>query len=178
MKEKVEEAIRVHQNNDMAVAFGVASGMILERALLEESLPDDGLVSSLSEEAKAAWSKAGEFEELEELLVTISHEAMKGKEDSPFYDLYGRSCALPGSFTAPCFLFQQMSSQGPESFEKALRSNILGAGDTCSRGIFLGAVLAAAKGGPPQSWLDKMDKETMERVDAAAEKIAEAIGAV
>ena len=101
---------------------------------------------------------------------------MKGKEDSPFYDLYGRSCALPPSFTAPCFLFQK-STGDPNFYVEAIRSNILGAGDTCSRAIFLGAIIAAANGGPPQHWVDKMDKTTVERVDRAAERIADLVGA-
>jgi len=174
MKQKVEAAIRVHQNNDQAVAFGVASACILERVLLGNGLPDDEFIENcagITQEVKDAWKKASSFNDLESLLLEISHETMKGKEDSPFYDLAGRSCALPGSFIGPAFLIQQASTDEGE-FAKALRSNILGSGDTCSRGVFIGAVLAAAAGKVPDDWLSKMDKGTMARIDDAAEKIA------
>jgi len=176
LKSKVEEAIRVHQNNDRAVAFGVAAACILERALLEGSLPDKEFVeSSLSDEAVDAWKKAsGGSGDFEGLMMEISHELMKGKEDSPSYDLAGRSCALPGSFTAPCFIFQ---NYGKDEYEKAIRANILASGDTCSRAVFIGSVLAAANGGAPLDWVNKMDPETLAKVDAAATKIAELAGA-
>jgi hypothetical protein len=173
MKEMVEAAIRVHQNNDEAVAFGVASACILERVLLGGGLPDDEFIencSGITQPVKDAWKKASAFDHLETLMLDISHEMMKGKEDSPFYDLAGRSCALPGSFIVPAFLFQQAASEG--AFAKALRSNILGAGDTCSRGVFIGAVLAAADGEVPDDWSSKMDEITMAKIDAAAETIA------
>jgi ADP-ribosylglycohydrolase len=182
MKQKVEEAIRVHQNNDVAVAFGVASACILERALLTGSLPDASFVESLDvdQQVKDAWNKAAKFSELEPLMLQISHEAMKGKEDSPFYDLAGRSCAMPGAFIAPSFLFQEAgknSTCGKDAYAEALRANILASGDTCSRAVFIGSVLAAASGDVPQDWVDKVDKETMDQVDALANKIAELVGA-
>lgn len=174
LKEKVENAIRVHQNNDQAVGFGWAAAQILERALLSGEFPDSAFVeSTLTEDAKNSWEKAAAFNDFEQLLLTISHEIMKGKEDSPFYDFAGRSCAMPAAFTAPCYLFQN-----EPDYATAIRKNILGSGDTCSRAVFLGAVFAAAKGGPPQEWMDKVDSDLMKRVDAAANKIADLVGAV
>lgn len=174
LMEKVEEVIRVHQNNDVAVKFGKAAAKILERAILSGSLPDQAFADAeLEGDALVSWKKASGFDDFEQLLLTISHEGMAGKEDSPFYDLMGRSCAMPGAFTAPCFLFQN----APD-YAKALRMNILGSGDTCSRAIFLGAVFGAANGGPPQEWIDKVDSDTMARVNEAANKIAEIVGAV
>jgi hypothetical protein len=174
MKEKVEAAIRVHQNNDEAVAFGVASACILERVLLGGGLPDDEFIencSDITQPVKDAWKKASSFNDLETLMLDISHELMKGKEDSPFYNLAGRSCALPGSFVVPAFFIQQATLSSEGAFAKALRSNILGAGDTCSRGVFIGAVLAAAAGEVPDDWSSKMDEVTMAKIDAAAETI-------
>jgi ADP-ribosylglycohydrolase len=110
LKQKVEEAIRVHQNNNVAVAFGVASACILERALLTGSLPDASYVESLDvdQQVKDAWNKAAKFSELEPLMLQMSHEAMKGKEDSPLYDLYARSCAMPGTFVLQAFSFKRL----------------------------------------------------------------------
>lgn len=181
LKQKVEQAIRVHQNNDDAVAFGVAAACILERALLTGSMPDASFVESLDLDlqVKDAWKKASEFSELELLMLQISHEKMKGKEGTPFYDLAGRSCAMPGAFIAPSFLFQQARSStfGKDAYAKALRANILASGDTCSRAVLIGAVLAAASGEVPQDWVDKVDKGTMDQVDALANKIADLVGA-
>ena len=158
LKEKVEEAIRVHQNNDRAVAFGVAAALILERALLGKGMPDDDLVASLDPSVQDAWNKATSFDDIE----TLVQEA-------------GRSCALPGSFIAPVFLFQQAGTEN--AYATALRANILAAGDTCSRAVFVGSVLAAANQGVPEDWVAKMDKETLKRIDAAAEKIADLVAA-
>jgi ADP-ribosylglycohydrolase len=183
LKQKVEQAIRVHQNNDVAVAFGVAAACILERALLTGSLPDASFMESLGlDQVKDAWKKAEEFSELELLMLQISHEKMKGKEDSPFYDLAGRSCAMPGAFIATSFLFQRASISrssifGKDAYAKALRANILASGDTCSRAVLIGSVLAAAIGYVPQDWVDKVDKGTMEKIDELANKIAELVGA-
>jgi ADP-ribosylglycohydrolase len=181
LKQKVEEAIRVHQNNDVAVAFGVASACILERALLTGSLPDASFVESLDQQVKDAWNKAAEFLDLELLLLQISHDKMKGEEDSSFYDLAGRSCSMPGAFIAPSFLFQRASSSttkpGKDAYAKALRANILASGDTCSRAVLIGSVLGACIGDVPQDWVDKVDKKTMDQIDALANKIAELIGA-
>lgn len=175
LKAKVEEAVRVHQNNDVAVAFGVSAACILERALLERALPDDEFIMGslgVDQQSKDAWKRAEDASDLETLFLEISHEVMKGKEDSPMYDLMGRSCALPQAFIGPCFLFQTSND-----YEKAVRANILGAGDTCSRGVFIGAVIGAVSGGPPEAWVEKMDQETLARIDAAANKIAEIVGA-
>lgn len=177
LKEKVEEAIRVHQNNDVAVAFGVAAAIILERVLLGKGMPDDDLVETFDSSPRDSWREAAKFEDLETLLLELSHELMKGKEDSPFYDLAARSCTLPGSFTAPAFLIQR-EAEKDDAYVTALRSNILGAGDTCSRAVFIGAVLAAADDRcVPQDWVDKMDQETLNRIDAAAAKIADLVSA-
>jgi ADP-ribosylglycohydrolase len=177
LKEKVEEAIRVHQNNDVAVAFGVAAAIILERVLLGKGMPDDDLVETFDSSPRDSWREAAKFQDLETLLLELSHEVMKGKEDSPFYDLAARSCALPGSFTAPAFLLQHDAGKD-DAYVTALRANILGAGDTCSRAVFLGAVLAAAdERGVPQDWVDKMDQEILNRIDIAAVKIADLVSA-
>jgi ADP-ribosylglycohydrolase len=73
LKQKVEQAIRVHQNNDVAVAFRVAAACVLERALLTGSLPDASFVESLDldHQVKDAWNKASEFSELEQLMLQI-----------------------------------------------------------------------------------------------------------
>jgi ADP-ribosylglycohydrolase len=177
---KVEEAIRVHQNNDVAVAFGVAASCVLEAVLLGSSLGEalEKCASSSAEanivaEAFATSKEAAGSLSLEELLVKTSNEMMKDNPDSPFYNLAARSCKLPGSFIVPLHqLYVGAHGSGEEVYVTAIRNNILGAGDTCSRAVIIGAILAAATGGPPDSWVAKMDSDTLAKVDAAAEAIA------
>jgi ADP-ribosylglycohydrolase len=186
--DKVEEAIRVHQNNDVAVSFGCAAALILERVLLGKNNDD---YATFVEQwnippAQDAWRKASTYTDLESLFLSLSHELMEGKEDSPFYNFAARSCALPGAFIGPAFLLQQNQKQQNQCLDDAsqnvftttIRTNILGAGDTCSRAIFLGAVVAAASeddgddSSIPEEWIQKMDTATMKRINAAAEAIA------
>ena len=182
---KVEEVVRVHQQNEVAVAFGVAAAVLTETVLMggtmKEAIEKCGEVIAKTDLEKkddvvAALARAkltSEKESVEEMMLNISHEAMVGKEDSPFYDLMGRSCALPGSFIVPTYFMHKSNSLEGQVFVDSLRANILAAGDTCSRAAFIGGILAAAKGEVPAGWLEKFDKDALARVDAAANKIAD-----
>ena len=181
--QKVAEIIRVHQNNDTAVAFGVVAARILEAVMLlsstkvsitpalllqaldtcydtvrtdlemilggteQRSVELIDVVLTAYQRAKTA---ATEYATLDELLLQLSHEKMKDQTESSFYDLAARSCALPGSFIGPVYqLYKVALSSSTKNIEEsayidAIRENILAAGDTCSRGVFVGSVLAAA----------------------------------
>lgn len=190
--EKVTQAVQVHQNNQKAISFGIASARILEAVLLgapldealatvEKNLADDLKSSDFLEvvmKAFARGKKGGQEKDktLDDVLLEVSHEGMKGKEDSPFYNLAGRSCALPGSFVGPIALFYKYANS-KEVFATAIRENIMASGDTCSRAVFVGAVLAASgattsESAVPSEWIDKMDKGTMKKVEAALESYA------
>lgn len=196
--DKVTQAIKVHQNNQKAIAFGIASARILEAVILgatlaealdtvEKNLVIDLESSEFKDDVLEAYArgKRGGKEEgktLDSILKEVSNEAMVGKEDSPFYNLAGRSCATPGSFIGPIALLYKYASSSPaeKAFAPAIRENILGAGDTCSRAFFVGAVLAAAgvvgdsaewDSGVPNDWINKMDQSTMKRVDSALSSI-------
>ena len=183
---KVEEAIRVHQNNDVAVAFGLAASCVLEAVLLGSSLKDaldnceESRQGSLQfetnvvSEAFAKGKAASTSESLEELLIKTSNEMMKDQPESSFYNLAARSCKLPGAFIAPVHqLYVGTKGSGEDVYVAAIRNNILGAGDTCSRAVILGAILAAATGGPPDTWVAKVDKMSLAKIDTAAQRIAD-----
>jgi ADP-ribosylglycohydrolase len=195
--DKVTTAVMVHQNNQKAVAFAIASARLLEAVILgapleealetvQKNVADDLASSEFKDDVLKAFArgKRGGKEEaktLDDVLLEISHEAMEGKEDSPFYDLAGRSCALPGSFIGPIALFYKYASF-PQSFATALRENILASGDTCSRSVFVGAIFAAVTVGDsgdaswsegiPADWIEKFDAPTMKKLDAALSSIA------
>lgn len=137
LTQAVEQAIRVHQNNDQAVTFGVAVALILQHVLLNGALPDNLQdLPGVTDEVQQAWNKAAAAKQgdLESLLLEMSHELMKGQEDSPFYNLAARSCALPGSFVVPTYLLKGVDNKDDDNtkaYATAVRQNILGAGDTC-----------------------------------------------
>lgn len=169
---KVQEVIRAHQNNDAAVAFGVAAARVLEAALLLPStassfvnaldacydkLSDDiDMVlgpgkSHIKERVLVAYRRgktealAGTYRTLDELLLQLSHENKKDTPESPFYDLDARDCELPGVFIAPIYLFYKYTTQSSDEtvLLTGIRENILASGDTCGRAGFIGAVLSA-----------------------------------
>lgn len=203
----VERAIRVHQNNDRAVAFGVVSSRILEAVLLGAPTLMDAL-STVERNMEAdlepypekagravmdafAYGKARGLDDaattMDAVLLEWSHEVMKGKEGDPFYDFAGRNCAMPGAFLGPVSLMYRAAAlearEGKDCdvdgrYVSAVRENILASGDTCSRAVYIGAVMAAAASGGtgsiPPEWIDKMDADTLRRVDEAIEAIASA----
>lgn len=176
----VTEMIRIHQNNDLAVAFGLATSQLLQILLTGTTLPQALQTleeSSNSKEVKEALqrakSAAAKNQGLEDLLLELSHEIVKDSS-SGFYDLAARSCSLPAAFLVPMYLLRVHACSGSlteDTFRTIIRQNILGAGDTCSRGILLGAVLGAAGCPVPSDWMEKMHKETMQQVDQPIEKI-------
>lgn len=200
---KLTEAIRVHQNNEKAIAFGIIAGRLLEAIILGAPLEEalETVHSNVAEDlgsseykddvlkAFARGKKAGKeegFEKtLDDVLLEVSHEIMgEEKSDSPFYDLAARSCGLPGSFIAPIMLLYKYASSSmplPTAFALALRENILASGDTCSRAVYVGAILAAAGVGSeegakwqdaiPPDWNAKLDPVTSARIDVALSKI-------
>lgn len=178
--EKVKTAIQVHQNNEMAIAFGIAAARILEAVLLGANVPDaletvrtnlkqDGLgtfQTQVEEAFETAKKVAASGQSLSDYFLELSHEMMKDKPDSPFYDLIGRSCQLPGSFIGPLVLLYRNTP-----FIDSIRTNILAAGDTCSRAIFLGAVLGAANEKVP--WMDHLDVTVRAKAHMDANQIVE-----
>ena len=201
----VETAIRVHQNNDMAVSYGLASSIILRSLLLEEPQQDDNgdddgllalqdaiskIMTSTTRDEKPkeslervtnALSSESNIKSFEDFILDVSHDLMKDKPESPFYDLAGRSCNLPGSFLLPLYILLSgcnakdgSSSTETLSYESAIRQNILGSGDTCGRSIMLGGIMGIV-GTIPQSWIDIMDEDTMKRIDTAINKLVDII---
>ena len=218
----IAEIIRVHQNNDIAVAFGIVSARILEAVMLSSSTTSATTPATLLQSLDTCYdtvrsdlesilgsdksdiidlvltsyqrgkNAATEFATLDELLLQLSHEKMKDQTENPFYDLAARSCALPGSFIGPVYQMYKvaMSSNSDAVIDEsiyinAIRENILAAGDTCSRGVFIGAVLAAAMAPPDgsvtvsstettfESLWKKVEVNTRNEIESYANRIAE-----
>lgn len=158
----VEAAIRVHQNNDEAVAFGLTASCVLEAVLLGSPIGQ-------------SMEKCGEGapEVVKSAFQVAKDAAASGTSLKDLLGEVGRSCALPASFIGPVHQFQMAAdSSSGNLYVEAVRENILAGGDTCSRAVFVGAVIAAANGGPPASWVDKMEKSVLNKVDMLANAIA------
>ncbi len=140
---KTEAAVRVTNNDDIAVAFGLAAARMMEAAIAGEDLQavvqaglatDDDRVRGLIDKA-------------------IS---LDGQDHAPVAKSFGLSCNL--EFGLPIVAHNLLEAG---SFAEAVRRNILAGGDSCGRGILLGAVLGAAYGvggerGIPDDWLKKL----------------------
>jgi len=175
--QRVEDAVRVHQENDVAVAFGLATSNILNALLLGKPLK--------------------EALEAETILEGVDHPdarqavkdacAARNKPLEATAAARGRSCHLPEAFVIPLQACLKASNSGggcriwarltgdkndEPKYAVAVRENILAAGDVCSRAILIGAILGAADGGCPASWASQFDGSQKARVEAAAAAIA------
>jgi len=132
----VEQAVRVTNNNDEAVAHGQAMAHALWAAL-------DG--ASPREAADAAANGAPPaVRELYAEALAFDGTAMDAAAH------FGRACPLPES--APVILVHMRDAT---DFESAVRTNILAGGDSAGRAIVLGAVLGAAFG-VPKDWAARL----------------------
>lgn len=139
-KTKLEAAIRVQQNNDLAVSTGLAAGAILEQVILGSS------VEEALEWAKTKGNIAA-FMIYMRLVPTIN--AAKRTEHTDIVHILGPSCAMPG-----CFLGAVHGSAKYDSYEDAIRATIRAGGDGAGRAAFIGALFGAA-GGVPEEWVSK-----------------------
>ena len=177
MLERVKEAIMVHQTNKTAIMFGMAAAFLLESIILGADLKEalekvaEKCIIAGWDDVSAACRRAlseAKSASLEELMQKMTDEK-----------LGGRTCHFPSAFIVPMFLFHQAVADGEvneEAYIKALRANILAAGDTCSRAVFIGAVLGACVEKVPKTWEDKFDQETLKKIDHATKEILESFG--
>lgn len=173
LKKKLADAIRVHQNNRNAVAFGTAASRMLEAVLMGKDIRE----------------ALHHVEDIEYEPYPV-RDAMKTAQrgvDKSLSDLLGelgtggRSCLLPPSFIGPTQQLHKAAeaNSAKNLYKQAIRENILAGGDTCGRGILVGAILGAATDGPPKRWVEKVDKNVMKKINAAANTIADiAVGKV
>ena len=168
--EKVEEAIRVHQENDIAVAMGLAISNILNALMLGKDL---------KKALAPSYILKGIDHKVAKEAVEDAHAAVKSQKSlEEVAAERGRSCHLPESFIIPLQACLQAtattssSSDNNDAYVTAIRNNILASGDVCSRSIMMGAILGLAYGGCPDSFATRFESGQKERITAAAEAIA------
>ena len=140
-----ELAIRVVQDNDDAVAFGMTFARILEAVILGSSIGDaiDDVAALLG--GNGTGNTNDRF---------FSHglKKMREWEARPPFDVtleLGQACDFPFHvFTAPQLLLNGVSNSSttPLTFVDAIRETIKIGGENANRGSFIGSILAAAAG--------------------------------
>jgi len=147
----IESAIRVTNNNDVAVAVGLAAAKLL-RAAIEYADIDRvlELASTIDRDPVAA---------------LVKQANSKPDQTTPAATLeWGMACHLPEAFPS---MLHNVSRKA--SFADSIRQNIYAGGDSCGRSIMLGAILAAchaddAARGVPIEWAERFSE--LARVDS------------
>lgn len=163
-----EAAIRIVQDNDDAVAFGLTFARILERVILGDAIVDAVKVT-------AATLRAGTGNPND---AWFAHGLAKMDEWSPRPPIdvtleIGQGCDFPFHvFTAPHLLLHYNGSVG---FAQAVRETILLGGENANRGTFIASILAAAAGSVdaavPKDWLARTTRG--QEVMMLAEQLAD-----
>jgi len=139
----VESAVRVTNNNDKAVAFGVATANMIEAATITG-------VPELSIDA-AKQDVSGVTQHLiDQALASLDKSTPEVTSD------WGMACQLNIGFPSAIHNIAKATS-----FKEAVRQNIYAGGDSCGRSILIGAVMGACfgigtKNGIPSQWVDKL----------------------
>lgn len=139
----VESAVRVTNNNDKSVAFGLACAKIIEAAILSGN-PEVAVNAALEEPTDT-------------VTPLIQQALSRVKISTPEVTAeWGMACQLSSGFPSAIHSIARSST-----FSESIRDNIYAGGDSCGRSILIGAVLGACYGvgtsaGIPDKWVLKL----------------------
>lgn len=140
LPEYIESAVRVTNNNDIAVKYAQAVAIMIKMAI------NGHTVKACIEEAKQSCS-------------FIKEEIEKAEQDRKLTSLQvaekvGLHCGLDASFIVVMHILLTATS-----YEEAIQTNIYCGGDNCGRAIPLGAILGAcftdSNQAIPSSWIEQ-----------------------
>jgi len=159
---RVAEAVRVHQDSELAVTIGVMAARILERVILGASVAE-----------ALAWASEGGGAPIDEKVRRFVVQALCGTSGcagstEAAGDRLGRSCTLPGAFQVSLH-----AVSGCTGYVDAVRSNILAGGDQSSRAMLIGALLAAEQGDNaiPSEWKARVQPDRLAEVAELAVRV-------
>lgn len=144
-REGVEEAIRVTNDNEEAVTYGLYAAEVLQAVILGREIGDalKSALDTLPTENRA-------WERIKEALQHSTEDlAALGRA-------FGPACPLPSAIPVGVALLKE-----EPDYLTGIRRNILVSGDNAGRATWLGAVLGARYGiggrrGIPTSWMAKL----------------------
>jgi len=153
---RVEETMRVHQNHELAVEYGMASSHILHHIISTGATAKEALQWSTQDSSPLT---ADAKSKVKEALAFTGNEVEAA-------EAFGSSCALPGAFTVAVYILNTT-----ETYEEAVKKNIMASGDQCSRSCFIGACLAASQGAEcvPMDWIERVTD--MEDIDKEIKRV-------
>lgn len=145
----IEDAVRVTNNSDIAVAYGQVTGQLLTRAL--SGTPD---LAAIADQAN------GEVAVQLKTALALSNQTTQDATTE-----LGLACYLKSALPS---VFHNLATSS--TYAEGVRKNIYAGGDSCGRAVILGAALGAIHGigganGIPQDWIDRLrDKERIEKL--------------
>ncbi|KAG2439498.1 hypothetical protein HXX76_004852 [Chlamydomonas incerta] len=177
LRQVVEAAVRVQQNNDNAVAYGLAGALLLEKVVLghtiEEALTwatsEGGLPADLKALVeRAVATRTTPLRDLTYEPVQYMQEMvgkhMAIKDELPPFTLAvwcnGPACGNPAAFTNVAMAAAVYGGDSGNAYVDGVRANLMAGGDNCSRSLLVGALLAAqgGLGSLPAEWRAKATK--------------------
>lgn len=143
---EIEDAIRVTNNNDLAVKSGFYFSKVLQDVL-------DG--SSIAESFASTIDHAPD--EIKEKLSQAIN--LPSTELNEAVALFGQVCGLEETIPLSAYILSNSAS-----YKQAIEMNILAGGDSCGRSVLIGAMAGAYYGmgednGIPHSWLFRLTSQ-------------------
>lgn len=159
MLDEVETLIRVTQDTNDAVSFGLAAARVLRGVVLGKPT-----VQAVQDAAKELLDPKREHPHSEDEALGKGLQKVLSELGRPNFDVVkeiGQSCDYPFGLWTGSHLVAQLSEQIKKdpagAYMNATRQTILAGGDSGSRGWFVGALMGAAVGDAqiPKEWKDK-----------------------
>ncbi|MBN4053986.1 ADP-ribosylglycohydrolase family protein [Haliea sp. AH-315-K21] len=141
---EIVRAIRVTNNNDLAVNCGLYFSKVLQAALNGNSISDSFAAAHAPNDIKDKMTEA---------------LSMQSSDLDSAAGILGQTCGLKDSIPLSAYILANSSC-----FEQTIEMNILAGGDSCGRAMMLGAIAGAHYGiggasGIPHSWLFKLKRQ-------------------
>jgi ADP-ribosylglycohydrolase len=146
LKQHTESAVRVTNNNDLAVSYGHIASKMMEAAITTQN------IEKVIEAGRQAATP-------DSLLLIDNALNTSDKTTAELTKQIGMSCNLELGIPS---VFHNLNQH--LSYQESIRQNCQAGGDSCGRSILLGAILGAVHGigtekGIPIAWHEKLNKK-------------------